>query len=399
MSAGSHYGSNANLTPMVTSASPTAAGRAALERLRQWPGDHRVAVGLSGGVDSSLTAALLVEAGWHVEGLTLWLMSGKGACCAEGLVDAAGICEQLGIEHHVVDTRETFQQEIVERLVTGYRDGITPLPCSQCNRSVKFGPMVAWAEQERQLERIATGHYARTRHGGPDGRHQLLRGVDRNKDQSYFLYDLPQAVLGRIVFPLGELTKPDTRLEAARFGLRTADKPESQDLCLADHYGSMRAFLDTFLPPRDGEIALADGTVVGTHDGIEHFTIGQRRGLGVAWKEPLHVIRLDAAMNRVIVAPRADAGRRHCTVGAVNWVSIDPPSSTMKVEVQVRYRSAPISAELTPVEPTDDDRARERPHRCHLVFGDDQFSITPGQAAVFYAGDTVLGGGLIQREA
>ena len=383
---------------MVSSASPTAAGEAALDRLRQWPGEHRVAVGLSGGVDSSLTAALLVEAGWHVEGLTLWLMSGKGACCAEGLVDAAGICEQLGIQHHVVDTRETFQQEIVERLVNGYRDGVTPLPCSQCNRSVKFGPMVSWAREERQLDRIATGHYARTRHGGENGRHQLLRGLDRNKDQSYFLYDLPQSVLGRIVFPLGELTKPDTRLEAARYGLRTAKKPESQDLCLADHYGSMHAFLDTFLPPRQGEIALADGTVVGEHDGIEHFTIGQRRGLGVAWKEPLHVIRLDPAMNRVIVAPRADAGRRDCTVGAVNWIAIEPPQSPLTVEVQVRYRSTPILAELSPLEATDDDHVRERPHRCRLEFQEEQFSITPGQAAVFYDGDTVLGGGLIQRD-
>ena len=383
---------------MVSSASPTAAGEAALDRLRQWPGEHRVAVGLSGGVDSSLTAALLVEAGWHVEGLTLWLMSGKGACCAEGLVDAAGICEQLGIQHHVVDTRETFQQEIVERLVNGYRDGVTPLPCSQCNRSVKFGPMVSWAREERQLDRIATGHYARTRHGGENGRHQLLRGLDRNKDQSYFLYDLPQSVLGKIVFPLGELTKPDTRLEAARYGLRTAKKPESQDLCLADHYGSMHAFLDTFLPPRQGEIALADGTVVGEHDGIEHFTIGQRRGLGVAWKEPLHVIRLDPAMNRVIVAPRAEAGRRDCTVGAVNWISIEPPQSPLTVEVQVRYRSTPILAELSPLEATDDDHLRERPHRCRLEFQEEQFSITPGQAAVFYDGDTVLGGGLIQRD-
>ena len=383
---------------MVSSASPTAAGAAALERLRQWPGEHRVAVGLSGGVDSSLTAALLVEAGWHVEGLTLWLMSGKGACCAEGLVDAAGICEQLGIQHHVVDTRETFQQEIVERLVNGYRDGVTPLPCSQCNRSVKFGPMVSWAREERQLDRIATGHYARTRHGGENGRHQLLRGLDRNKDQSYFLYDLPQSVLGKIVFPLGELTKPDTRLEAARYGLRTAKKPESQDLCLADHYGSMHAFLDTFLPPRQGEIALADGTVVGEHDGIEHFTIGQRRGLGVAWKEPLHVIRLDPVMNRVIVAPRAEAGRRDCTVGAVNWIAIEPPQSPLTVEVQVRYRSTPILAELSPLEATDDDHLRERPHRCRLEFQEEQFSITPGQAAVFYDGDTVLGGGLIQRD-
>ena len=377
---------------------PTAAGDAALQRLRTWPGEHRVAVGLSGGVDSSLTAALLVEAGWEVEGLTLWLMSGKGACCAEGLVDAAGICEQLGIPHHVVDTRDTFQREIVQRLVDGYREGITPLPCSQCNRSVKFGPMLDWAAEERGLPRIATGHYARIRHGGEQGRHQLLRGLDSRKDQSYFLYDLPQEVLGRIVFPLGELTKADTRREAARHGLRTAEKPESQDLCLADHHGSMRAFLDAYLPPRQGEIVLSDGTVVGEHDGIEHFTIGQRKGLGVAWREPLHVIRLDPAMNQVVVAPRAEAGQRSCVVGAINWVSIAPLQQPLELEVQVRYRSEPVAAQLTPIPHTPEDEARQRPHRCRLQFLDDQFSITPGQAAVFYRGETVLGGGLIQRD-
>mgnify|MGYP006250055441 FL=1 len=369
-----------------------------MQRLRTWPGEHRVAVGLSGGVDSSLTAALLVEAGWEVEGLTLWLMSGKGACCAEGLVDAAGICEQLGIPHHVVDTRDTFQREIVQRLVDGYRDGITPLPCSQCNRSVKFGPMLDWAAEERGLPRIATGHYARIRHGGDQGRHQLLRGLDSRKDQSYFLYDLPQEVLGRIVFPLGELTKADTRGEAARHGLRTAEKPESQDLCLADHHGSMRAFLDAYLPPRQGEIVLSDGTVVGEHDGIEHFTIGQRKGLGVAWREPLHVIRLDPAMNKVVVAPRAEAGQRSCVVGAINWVSIAPLQQPLELEVQVRYRSEPVAAQLTPIPHTPEDEARQRPHRCRLQFLDDQFSITPGQAAVFYRGETVLGGGLIQRD-
>ena len=369
-----------------------------MQRLRTWPGEHRVAVGLSGGVDSSLTAALLVEAGWEVEGLTLWLMSGKGACCAEGLVDAAGICEQLGIPHHVVDTRDTFQREIVQRLVDGYREGITPLPCSQCNRSVKFGPMLDWAAEERGLPRIATGHYARIRHGGEQGRHQLLRGLDSRKDQSYFLYDLPQEVLGRIVFPLGELTKADTRGEAARHGLRTAEKPESQDLCLADHHGSMRAFLDAYLPPRQGEIVLSDGTVVGEHDGIEHFTIGQRKGLGVAWREPLHVIRLDPAMNQVVVAPRAEAGQRSCVVGAINWVSIAPLQQPLELEVQVRYRSEPVAAQLTPIPHTPGDEARQRPHRCRLQFLDDQFSITPGQAAVFYRGETVLGGGLIQRD-
>ena len=378
----------------------TPAGAAALERLRCWPGEHRLAVGLSGGVDSSLTAALLVEAGWQVEGLTLWLMSGKGACCAEGLVDAAGICEQLGVPHHVVDFREHFQEQIVDFLVQGYGDGVTPLPCSRCNREVKFGPMLDWAAKERGIERIATGHYARVRHGeqSDNGRHQLLRGLDSRKDQSYFLYDLPQDVLGRLVFPLGELTKTDTRLEAARHGLRTATKPESQDLCLADHHGSMKAFLDAYLPPRAGEIVLADGTVVGEHDGIEHFTIGQRKGLGVAWSEPLHVVRLDAAMNRVVVAPRAEAARCDCTVGAVNWVSLAPPQEPIAVEVQVRYRSGAVAAQLTPLPATEADHAAGRPHRCRLEFAEEQFSITPGQAAVFYAGDRVLGGGLIQRD-
>ncbi|MFY8147862.1 MAG: tRNA 2-thiouridine(34) synthase MnmA [Prochlorococcaceae cyanobacterium] len=387
--------------PLTASSAPaTEAGAAALERLRQWPGEHRVAVGLSGGVDSSLTAALLVEAGWQVEGLTLWLMSGKGSCCAEGLVDAAGICEQLGVPHHVVDARERFREQIVEVLVQGYGAGITPLPCSRCNREVKFGPMLAWARQERGIERIATGHYARVRHAGQTGdRHQLLRGLDGHKDQSYFLYDLPQEVLGQLVFPLGELTKPDTRLEAARHGLRTAAKPESQDLCLADHHGSMRAFLDAYLPPRSGEIVLADGTVVGSHDGIEHFTIGQRKGLGVAWSEPLHVVRLDGAMNRVVVAPRRDAGRDSCVVGAVNWISIAPPDAPLEVEVQLRYRSAPVPALLTPLAAEASDHAAQRPHRCRLEFREEQFSITPGQAAVFYAGPVVLGGGLIRSEA
>ena len=378
----------------------TPAGAAALERLRAWPGEHRLAVGLSGGVDSSLTAALLVEAGWEVEGLTLWLMSGKGACCAEGLVDAAGICEQLGVPHHVVDFRQHFQEQIVDFLVQGYGEGVTPLPCSRCNREVKFAPMLAWAAKERGLQRIATGHYARVRHGdqSPNGRHQLLRGLDSRKDQSYFLYDLPQEVLGRLVFPLGELTKADTRLEAARHGLRTAEKPESQDLCLADHHGSMKAFLDAYLPPRQGEIVLGDGTVVGQHDGIEHFTIGQRKGLGVAWSEPLHVVRLDAAMNRVVVAPRSEAARSECYVGAVNWVSMAPPDRPLEVAVQVRYRSAPEPALLTPLPATAVDTAGGRPHRCQVVFTDEQFSITPGQAAVFYDGEVLLGGGLIQLD-
>ena len=376
-------------SPSISSSEPcvTPAGRDSVALLQGWPGEHRVVVGLSGGVDSSLTAALLVRAGWSVEGLTLWLMQGKGACCAEGLVDAAGICEQLGIPHHIIDSRQRFQREIVDVLISGYADGVTPLPCSRCNRVVKFSPMLTWARDNRGIERIATGHYARIRHNSKSGRVELLRGRDSRKDQSYFLYDLPQHNLARLVFPLGELTKPETREEAGALGLRTAEKPESQDLCLADHHGSMAAFIDAHLPPKQGEIVLQDGRVVGQHDGIQHFTIGQRKGLGVAWHAPLHVVKLDAAMNRVVVASRTEAAHERCGVGAINWVGLAAPRRALDVEVQVRYRSAPVRARLQP----------QGVGSCDLVFEQPQFSIAPGQAAVFYDGEVVLGGGLIQR--
>ena len=375
-------------TPSATNAPGTEGGRRALELLQQWPGEHRVAVGLSGGVDSSLTAALLHEARWSVTGVTLWLMKGRGACCSDGLVDAAGVCEQLGVTHHILDARETFQKEVVDGLVEGYGQGITPLPCSRCNRHVKMALLLHWAEREMGISRLATGHYARLRRHPDSGRMELLRGRDRQKDQSYFLYDLPQEQLERLVFPLGELRKAETRAEARRHGLRTAAKPESQDLCLVEHHGSMAAFLETHLPSRPGKIVLRDGTVVGSHDGVQHFTIGQRRGLGVAWPEPLHVVRLDGAMNHVVVAPRSEAMRTDCAVTAINWVSIPPAAAPMEVQVQVRYRSQPVTAQLIP------DGATQ----ARLVFETPQFSITPGQAAVFYASDVLLGGGLITRE-
>lgn len=375
-------------TPSTTDAPGTEGGRRTLELLRQWPGEHRVVVGLSGGVDSSLAAALLQEARWAVTGVTLWLMKGRGACCSDGLVDAAGVCEQLGAPHHILDARQTFQQQVVDPLVEGYGQGITPLPCSRCNRHVKMALLLQWAEREMGITRLATGHYARLRRHPGSGRMELLRGRDRRKDQSYFLYDLLQHQLERLVFPLGELRKAETRAEARRHGLRTAAKPESQDLCLVERHGSMTAFLETHLPPRPGKILLRDGTVVGSHSGVQHFTIGQRRGLGVAWHEPLHVVRLDGAMNHVVVAPRSEAMDRDCAVAAINWVSIPPATAPMPVQVQVRYRSEPVAAQLVPSGAT----------RARLVFETPQFSITPGQAAVFYAEDVLLGGGLIQRK-
>jgi tRNA-specific 2-thiouridylase len=305
------------------------------------------------------------------------------------MVDAAKLCEYLGIPHHIVDSREVFQENIVDYLVAGYRDGITPLPCSQCNKAVKFTPMLTYAKQELGIDKIATGHYARIRFDEATGRYQLLRAVDRSKDQSYFLYDLSQDVLARVLFPLGEKHKTETRRIASQFGLHTADKPESQDLCLVEANGSMQAFLDKYITPHKGEIVTQSGKVLGQHEGVHHYTIGQRKGLGIAHSEPLYVIELDAVRNRVIVGERSEAANLECTVQRLNWVSIAAPTTPIKAEVQIRYRSAPTSATVIPL---DSDRVQ-------ITFDDLQFSITPGQAAVFYEGEMLLGGGVIERSS
>lgn len=346
-----------------------------------------IVVGLSGGVDSSTAAAILHHQGYKVVGLTLWLMKGKGQCCSEGMVDAADICEQLGIPHHIVDSREVFQANIVDYLVAGYSAGITPLPCSACNKTVKFGPMVQYAREHLGIDRIATGHYAQISYDPDNGRHQLRRAVDRNKDQSYFLYDLMQDLLAASMFPLGAYIKAETRQIATKFGLKTADKPESQDLCLVESHGSMQSFLDKYITPTKGDIVDQEGRVLGQHNGVHHYTIGQRKGLGIAAAEPLYVTGLDAGRNRVIVGDRTLlASQSECTVGRVNWVSIAEPSTPIRAEVQVRYRASAVPVTVIPL---DNSRVK-------LVF-DQPHSITPGQAAVWYDGDIVLGGGIIEK--
>jgi tRNA-specific 2-thiouridylase len=352
----------------------------------------KIVVGLSGGVDSSVAAATLHHQGHEVIGLTLWLMKGKGQCCSEGMVDAAQLCDELGVPHHVVDSRDTFQANIVDYLVEGYQAGITPLPCSQCNRTVKFGPMLDYARRELGAEAIATGHYARVRFNEATQRYELLRAVDRNKDQSYFLYDLTQDMLGSLHFPLGEQTKAETRQMAEQFGLHTAAKPESQDLCLIEHHGSMGQFLEKYLAPKPGDIVDTQGRILGRHTGVHNYTIGQRKGLGVAAAHPLYVVALDVGRNQVIVGDRASVHYPDCTVHRVNWVSAAPPTEPLAVTVQIRYRSAAVPATLVPL--ATDDTVNGT--RVQLVFAEPQFGVTPGQAAVWYDGDRVLGGGIIE---
>ncbi len=348
---------------------------------------NKIAVGLSGGVDSSVAAAILHHQGYEVVGLTLWLMKGKGQCCSEGMVDAAFICDQLGISHHIVDSRDVFQTNIVDYLVSGYEAGITPLPCSQCNKAVKFTPMLNYAREELGCDRIATGHYARIHHDAVTGRYQLWRAVDRHKDQSYFLYDLSQDLLAGSVFPLGNQTKEETRRIASQFKLKTADKPDSQDLCLVEAHGSMRDFLDQYITPKEGEIVDLDGNVLGKHQGVHHYTIGQRKGIGVAAAEPLYVVQLDPVLNRIVVGNRTNAGRAECTVGRMNWVSMAAPFSLLRAQAQVRYRTPAVPVNVIPLA---EDRIK-------LVFEEPQFGITPGQAAVLYDGEVLLGGGIIEK--
>ena len=358
----------------------------------------KIVVGLSGGVDSSLSAALLIETGWDVEGLTLWLMKGEGSCCSEGLVDAAGLCEDLGIKHHIIDSRNLFAEKVIKETTGGYEVGITPLPCSMCNKNVKFEEMLNWAKDQHQFTNIATGHYARVKKNSVSISHSnnfkykdylLLRGVDLNKDQSYFLYSLSQEVLSRLILPLGELKKEETRKEAARLGLRTAKKPESQDLCLVEHYGSMLNFIDKHIKTKVGEIKHINGQILGSHNGIQHYTVGQRKGLGIAWSEPLYVKKLDHLKNIVYVASISDLLEKEAFIKELNWVSIEEPNSPVEVDAQIRYRSKPIKGKLIPQSEGNINK------RFKLVLDEPQSSITPGQAAVFYKKDILLGGGLI----
>jgi tRNA-specific 2-thiouridylase len=349
----------------------------------------RVLVAMSGGVDSSVAAALALEAGHDVVGVTLkqWVdpdggMPVAGCCTVADAEDARRVAAQLDVPYYVLDYVDEFRAAVVDRMGAEYLAGRTPNPCIECNRRVRFRALL---ERTAALgcDALVTGHHARIDRSG--GRPRLLRGVDRDKDQSYVLHMLSADDLERVVLPVGELTKTEVRDRAAALGLRTAAKPESQDLCFVGPEG-MRGFLQRRLPEarRPGDVIDTSGEVVGRHDGAVGYTVGQRKGLGLAVGERRYVIEVRPTDATVVVGTRDDLLADGCVVGGVTWVSGSPPEADDDVAIQIRYRSPAVGASIT----VDGDRVMAR-------FADPVAAIAPGQAGVFYRGDEVLGGGVI----
>lgn len=353
-----------------------------------------VAVGMSGGVDSSVAAALLKESGYHVIGLSMEIFDGsvavkdsnKHACYGpdekEDIESAASICKKLGMEFHIIDLRKEYRRHVIDYFRRNYLEGNTPNPCVVCNHRVKFGFLLDKAREAGvEFDFFATGHYARTEESG--GRFLLKRAADLSKDQSYFLYALTPEQLSRTLFPLGEYTKQQVRVMARSLGLESADRRESQDFISGGDYSPL--FREEEI--REGDIVDEKGTVLGKHRGIIYYTVGQRRGLGIASGRPLYVTRIDAQNERIVVGRKADLASEGLIARDVNLIALDRVDRPYKVKAKIRQKHREAGATIFPYEN----------NRVKLVFEEPQMAVTPGQSAVFYSGDTVLGGGIIER--
>lgn len=354
---------------------------------------ERVVVAMSGGVDSSVTAALVAERGWDAVGIAMRLYATppssytKSCCSPDDLFDARMVADTLGIPFYVANYQETFRERVIDYFVAEYERGRTPNPCVACNNHLKFDILL-----DRALAlgagRLATGHFARIDRSGEAP--VLRRGLDEDKDQSYFLFGIPRQALGRIEFPLGQMTKAQVRERAHQLGLETADKPESQEICFVEG-GSYKEFVAARLGERGarpGKIVHADGRVLGEHDGIHNFTIGQRKGLGLSWHEALYVQAIRPQEATVVVGPRRDLMARGLVAERCNWLSFARPSGPLACQVKIRYGSSPVEALVT---------VGQDASVAFVEFAAPQRAVTPGQAAVFYRGDEVLGGGWIEE--
>jgi len=363
-----------------------------------------IAVAMSGGVDSSTVAALLVRQGHRVVGLTMQLWNQRrlpglaaegatGRCCSlDDVYDARRVAEQIGIPYYVVNFERQFEEQVVKPFVEEYLAGRTPIPCTLCNNYIKFDRFLEMADSVG-AHYMATGHYARIRYDEASGRYQLLRAVDATKDQTYFLFGLTQQQLARTLFPLGELNKSEVRDLARGMSLAVAAKGDSQEICFVPN-GDYAAFMNAYLqesgvPAREteGEIVTTDGRTLGRHAGVHRYTIGQRKGLGIATGEPLYVIATDSASQRVVVGGNDDLLRSRFFAANVNWISIAGLNEPVRAQVKIRNKHAAAPATL---------HATDDANRVQVVFDEPQRAITPGQGAVFYDSDLVLGGGWIE---